>query len=157
MSLDTQFDTAVVMIVMGISFGVIIEVYRRIRPKTKVLVFLTDGLFWLFYAILLFASLYHVNDGIVRLSFFLFWLAGCIMYITGLRRFVLPIVDGLFFCIRFLYRVIAGIFRIFLVGPLLFIVNCILSLAKMSKFLLLWVVKVLIVRPWKAISRSKNK
>ena len=156
MSLGTQFDTAIVMIGMGICFGLLVEIYDRIRPKPKGIVFLTDVLFWINYAVLLFVSLYHVNDGIVRLSFFLFWLAGCLMYIMGLRRFLLPFVDGLFFCIRFLYRIIYGIIRIFVVLPVLFTAKCILSLARMSKFLLLWVVKVLIVRLWTSISRSKK-
>ncbi|MCP3764509.1 spore cortex biosynthesis protein YabQ [Domibacillus sp. A3M-37] len=156
MSLGTQFDTAIAMLGMGICFGLMAEIYHRIRPKTKGVVFLTDVLFWINYAVLLFVSLYYVNDGIVRLSFFLFWLAGCMMYITGLRRFILPLVDGLFFCIRFLYRVVYGIIRIFFVIPILFIAKCTLSLARMSKFLLLWVVKVLIVRPWTAIVRMKK-
>ncbi|OES44067.1 spore cortex biosynthesis protein YabQ [Domibacillus iocasae] len=156
MSLGTQFETAIAMIGMGICFGLMVEIYQRIRPKKKGAVFLTDVLFWINYAVLLFASLYHVNDGIVRLSFFLFWLAGCMMYITGLRRFILPLVDGLFFCIRFLYRLIYGMIRLVLVIPILFTAKCILSLARMSKFLLLWVVKVLIVRPWTAIVRTKK-
>ncbi|MEM1505855.1 spore cortex biosynthesis protein YabQ [Domibacillus sp. 8LH] len=156
MNIHVQFDTALAMVSMGVCFGLLLECYRRIRPKKTGLVFVTDVLFWILYAILLFTSLYKVNDGIVRPSFFLFWTAGCLMYGTFLRRFFLPLVDGLFFSIRFLYRMISGIIRIFLVAPLLFAVKCILSLARMSKFLLSWLVKVVIVRPWTAIRRPKK-
>ncbi|WP_050183683.1 spore cortex biosynthesis protein YabQ [Domibacillus robiginosus] len=156
MNIHVQFDTAIAMVSMGICFGLLLECYRRIRPKKNGFVFLTDALFWMAYAVLLFISLYKVNDGIVRPSFFLFWLVGCLMYSTFLYRFLLPIVDGLFFSIRFLYRLISGTIRIFLVLPLLFAVNCILSLARMIKFLLSWLVKVVIVRPWTAIRRPKK-
>lgn len=156
MSLDVQFHTAAAMIGMGICFGLLLECYRRVRPKKNSVAFLTDVLFWVNYAVLLFITLYKINDGIVRPSFFLLWLAGYLLYGAGLRRFLIPIVDGLFFCIRFLYRIVWGTIRIFLVLPLLFVARCILSLARMSKFLLLWLVRVMILRPWEALRRPKK-
>lgn len=156
MSLGTQFDTAIVMMGMGLCFGVLLDIYLRIRPDRTGMVYVTDILFWMNYAILLFGALYRVNDGVVRLSFFLFWLAGCLIYVTGLRVFILPIVDGLFFCLRLMYRTFYTIIRLFFILPLLFLANCMVSLARMSKFLLLWVGKVLFVRPWKAIGRERK-
>lgn len=156
MNLETQFDTAIVMLGMGIGFGILLDIYRRIRPKRGAGVFFTDALFWSGYALLLFTALYRVNDGFVRGAFFFFLLLGIALYLVILRYVFLPLIDALFFFIRTVYNITAAIIRIFLVSPFLFIVKCMVSLAKTSYSLLSWLVKVLVLRPWAAMGRLKK-
>jgi spore cortex biosynthesis protein YabQ len=158
MNLDTQIETALLMAAMGICFGMLLDVYRRIRCKDKkktVLLFLSDGLFWSMYAIGLFTALYYVNDGQVRLPFFLFLFVGVMLYFFFIRRFFLPLMHTVFFLCRLVRNIIKAIVHIFVITPVLFIAKIIVFLARMSHSLLLWIVKALL-RPFSAIGRSKK-
>lgn len=159
MNLGIQIETALLMAVMGICFGMLLDVYRRIRCKNKkkiVLLFFSDGLFWIIYAVGLFTALYYVNDGQVRLPFFLFLFVGALLYFLFIRRFFLPVMDAVFFLCRLIGNIIKGIIRIFFIAPILFIVKTVVFLARMSHSLLLWMIKTLLIRPFSAIGRSKK-
>ncbi|OLN24289.1 hypothetical protein BTO30_00100 [Domibacillus antri] len=156
MNLDTQVETALLMAAMGCCFGMLLEVYRRIRPQKTALLFLGDSLFWSGYALLLFTALYKVNDGQVRLPFFLFLLFGLAVYGLFIRRFFLPVVNGVFLLCRFLFNMVQGIVNIFIVWPVRFIMKITVSLARMCHFLLLWILKKILLRPWAAIGRLKK-
>lgn len=156
MSLDTQLNTALVILGMGVFFGMLLDIYRPLRPKGKAAEFFTDALFWSGYALLFFAALYRVNDGFIRIPFFIFLAAGIAFYFFLLRIFFLPVRNSLFFCVKTTYQIILGVIRIFLITPALFILRCTVSLARTSQFLLSWVVKVFVLRPWTVIGRLKK-
>ncbi|OKL35781.1 spore cortex biosynthesis protein YabQ [Domibacillus mangrovi] len=159
MNLGTQIETALLMAVMGICFGMLLDVYRRIRCKNKkktVLLILSDGLFWSIYAIGLFISLYYVNDGQVRLPFFLFLFVGVLLYFLSVRRFFLPLMHAVFFLCRLIRNIIKTIIHIFFINPVLIIMKTVVFLARMIHSLLLWMIKTLLLRPFSAIGRSKK-
>ena len=159
MNLGTQMETALLMAVMGICFGMLLDVYRRIRCKNKkktVLLVLSDSLFWSIYAIGLFISLYYVNDGQVRLPFFLFLFVGVLLYFLFIRRFFLPVMHAAFYLCQLLINIIKTIIRIFFITPVLFIVKTVVFLARMIHSLLLWMIKTFLLRPFSAIGRLKK-
>ena len=156
MNLDTQVQTALLMAAMGICFGMLLDVYRRIRPKKIYLLFFSDSLFWTGYAISLFTALYHVNSGQVRLQFFLFLLFGLVVYFLFFRRIFLPVIQAVFFLFGLVVKMIKTIVSIFIIAPVRFLAKIVVSLVRMSHFLLLWIVKTILLRPLAAIGRLKK-
>jgi spore cortex biosynthesis protein YabQ len=83
MTLSTQFLTMLSMIGMGSVFGAMFDTYQRFlnRPKRKQwIVFINDVLFWVIQALLVFYTLFIVNNGELRFYNFIALLCGFAAY-----------------------------------------------------------------------------
>lgn len=141
MPLVVQWHVLLFMAGAGAGTGCLFDAYVPARPYSKFLVWVFDGMFWISCALLLYTGLYHVNGGVIRLPFFLFWLIGIGVYIMLLRPVVLPFIRIGWKIAGWVSRVLHTLFFLFLVHPARFLKKIGLSLAKMSHFLLLWIIK----------------
>lgn len=80
MTLDEQFATLAAMILMGAGIGVFFTVYQRFAVKNRLILLITDALFWIVQAFLVFAVLLPVNEGRIRLYLFFALALGFSMY-----------------------------------------------------------------------------
>lgn len=170
MNLTTQFATMLSMIGMGSLFGMMFDTYQRFlnRPKrNRLIVFFNDLLFWMIQALLIFYSLFLVNDGELRFYIFIALLCGFAAYqglikgiylrlleilitaVISLSGFLknsflllvykpaLGLIHFLIFTIVFLGR---GIFTLvkFVFKVLLFIINKLILKLLINIFLIVW-------------------
>lgn len=83
MTLSTQFLTMLSMIGMGSLFGAMFDTYQRFlnRPKRKTwIVFCNDLLFWIIQALLIFYTLFIINNGEIRFYIFIALICGFAAY-----------------------------------------------------------------------------
>ncbi len=94
MTLSTQFLTMLSMIGMGSLFGAMLDTYQRFlkRPKRKsLIVFINDLFFWIIQALLIFYTLFQVNNGELRFYIFLALLCGFAAYQSLFKRLIFKI------------------------------------------------------------------
>lgn len=83
MTLSTQFLTMLSMIGMGSLFGAMFDTYQRFlkRPKQRAwIVFINDVLFWIIQALIIFYTLFLVNNGELRFYIFIALVCGFAAY-----------------------------------------------------------------------------
>ncbi|QAA21227.1 spore cortex biosynthesis protein YabQ [Sporolactobacillus terrae] len=74
MTLEEQYASLMLMIVMGIWFGASFSVYQHFvhpRKERRWILLISDPLFWIVQALLLFSFLLPMNEGQLRLYYFL--------------------------------------------------------------------------------------
>src|SRR3954465_1158702 len=96
MTLSTQFVTLLSMIGMGSLFGAMFDTYQRFlkRPKRKQwIVFFNDLLFWMIQAVIIFYTLFQVNNGELRFYIFLALLCGFAAYQSLFKGMYLSLLE----------------------------------------------------------------
>jgi spore cortex biosynthesis protein YabQ len=96
MTLSTQFLTMISMIGMGSLFGAMFDTYQRFlnRPKQKAwIVFINDLLFWIIQALIIFYTLFIVNNGELRFYIFIALVCGFAAYQSLFKRVYLGLLE----------------------------------------------------------------
>src|SRR6476659_5920333 len=107
MTLSTQFLTMISMIGMGSLFGAMFDTYQRFlkRPKQKAwIVFINDLLFWMIQALLIFYTLFLVNNGELRFYIFIALVCGFAAYQSLFKGLYLSLLETIIRSIIGLYR-----------------------------------------------------
>ncbi|WML41896.1 spore cortex biosynthesis protein YabQ [Neobacillus sp. OS1-2] len=96
MTLSTQFLTMLSMVGMGSLFGAMFDTYQRFlkRPKQRAwIVFLNDILFWIIQALIVFYTLFLVNNGELRFYIFIALVCGFAAYQSLFKGFYLRLLE----------------------------------------------------------------
>lgn len=120
MTLSTQFLTMLSMVGMGSLFGIMFDTYQRFlnRPKRKQwIVFFNDLLFWMIQALLIFYTLFLVNNGELRFYIFIALLCGFAAYQSMLKGIYLRLLELLIDMVIIVYRFMRKTFHLLILKP----------------------------------------
>jgi spore cortex biosynthesis protein YabQ len=178
MTLSTQFLTMLSMVGMGSLFGVMFDTYQRFlkRPNRKSwIVFFNDLLFWILQALLIFYTLFLVNNGELRFYIFIALLCGYAAYQSLFKGIYLRLLELIIRTVIAVYRFIRKTFLLLVYKPVLGLIQLVISiiillgrgLFTLVKFvfkIILFILKV-IVMPiekivliiWKLLPKSIKK
>lgn len=178
MTLSTQFLTMLSMIGMGSLFGAMFDTYQRFlnRPKQKAwLVFVNDLLFWLIQALVIFYTLFLVNNGELRFYIFIALICGFAAYQSLFKGIYLRLLEviirttisiSLFIKKTFIllvYKPVVTLIQL-VIFTLLAIVRGGLSLVKFVWKIVLWILNILfsvlkriVLILWKLLPKGLKK
>jgi spore cortex biosynthesis protein YabQ len=178
MTLSTQFLTMLSMIGMGSLFGMMFDTYQRFldRPNRKSwIVFFNDLLFWVIQALIIFYTLFLVNNGELRFYIFVALLCGFAAYQSLFKGIYLRLLEAIINTVIAIYRLMRRAFLLLIYKPVLGLIQLIISiiillgrgLFSLVKFVLkiLWVVLKVIWVPiekivlllWKLLPKTIKK
>ncbi|MCM3118200.1 spore cortex biosynthesis protein YabQ [Neobacillus sp. MER 74] len=178
MSLSTQFFTLLSMIGMGTLFGAMFDTYQRFlkRPKRKQwIVFLNDLLFWIIQAVIIFYTLFLVNNGELRFYIFLALICGFAAYQSLFKGIYLRLLEFVIKSVIAISRFLKKTFQLLIYKPIVglvqFIIIIIIAIGRglftLVKFIgkvLLLIVKIIVVPMqkilllfWKLLPKSIKK
>lgn len=178
MTLSTQFFTLLSMIGMGSLFGAMFDTYQRFlnRPKRKQwIVFLNDLLFWIIQAVIIFYTLFLVNNGELRFYIFLALLCGFAAYQSLFKGIYLRLLELAIKTTIALSRFILRTFHLLVYKPVLGLIQLViviiiaigrglLTLVKFIGKVLLLILKIIFVPLqkivllfWKLLPKSLKK
>ncbi|PPA68544.1 spore cortex biosynthesis protein YabQ [Jeotgalibacillus proteolyticus] len=131
MILDLQLQVMSTMLAAGLVIGLNLTLYDRYitRSGSTGWRWVTDGVFWVVQALLVFILLFNVNGGEWRLYVLLSILCGFAGYEALVKKsfiYLLGIVDRV---VKWVVKVITSIFTIFVFTPILWIWKLILLIA----------------------------
>jgi len=165
MTLSTQFLTMLSMVGMGTLFGAMFDTYQRFlnRPKRKHwIVFFNDLLFWIIQAIIIFYSLFLVNNGELRFYIFIALVCGFAAYqslFKGVYLWLLELLISIGISIyRFLkstillliFKPVVGIARI-TIFMILLLGRGLFTLVKFIFKVLIFIVRYVILKPFQTL------
>ncbi len=130
MTLSTQFLTMLSMIGMGSLFGVMFDTYQRFldRPNRKSwIVFLNDLLFWVIQALIIFYTLFLVNNGELRFYIFIALLCGFAAYQSLIKGLYLKLLEMIINTIIAIYRFMRRTFHLIIYKPVLGLFQLVIS------------------------------
>ncbi|WML24278.1 spore cortex biosynthesis protein YabQ [Neobacillus sp. OS1-33] len=159
MTLSTQFITLLSMIGMGSLFGAMFDTYQRFlnRPKRKQwIVFFNDLLFWIIQAVVIFYTLFLVNNGELRFYIFLALLCGFAAYQSLFKGTYLRLLELTIKTILAVSRFIKKVFQLLIYKPIVGLIQLViviiiaigrglLSLVKFIGKVLLLILKIIFV------------
>lgn len=159
MTLSTQFLTMLSMIGMGSLFGAMFDTYQRFlnRPKRKTwIVFLNDLLFWIIQALLIFYTLFIVNNGELRFYIFIALLCGFAAYQGLFKAVYLRLLELVINTIIAVAKFIKKTFQLLVYKPILGLIQLVITiilvlgrglmtLVKFAFKVLLFILKVVLV------------
>ncbi|MEH7335653.1 spore cortex biosynthesis protein YabQ [Neobacillus drentensis] len=178
MNLSTQFLTMLSMIGMGSVFGAMFDTYQRFlnRPKQKRwIVFINDLLFWMIQAIIIFYTLFLVNNGELRFYIFIALICGFAAYQSLFKGIYLRLLEFLIRTIISIAKFIKQTFHLLVYKPVVGLIQLViiillsigrglLSLVKFIFKILLSIVKILVTILqyillifWKLLPKSLKK
>jgi spore cortex biosynthesis protein YabQ len=178
MSLSTQFFTLLSMIGMGTLFGAMFDTYQRFlkRPKRKQwIVFFNDLLFWIIQAVLIFYTLFLVNNGELRFYIFLALVCGFAAYQSLFKGIYLRLLEFVIKSVIAISRFLKKTFQLLIYKPIVgliqFVIMIIIAIGRglftLVKFIgkvLLLIVKIILVPLqkillifWKLLPKSIKK
>jgi spore cortex biosynthesis protein YabQ len=158
MTLSTQFFTLLSMIGMGSLFGAMFDTYQRFlnRPKRKQwIVFLNDLLFWIIQAVIIFYTLFLVNNGELRFYIFLALICGFAAYQSLFKGSYLRLLEFTIKTVIAISRLIRKTFQLLIFKPILGLIQLViiiiiaigrglLTLVKFISKVLLLIVKIIL-------------
>ncbi|WHY00823.1 spore cortex biosynthesis protein YabQ [Neobacillus sp. DY30] len=178
MTLSTQFLTMLSMIGMGSLFGVMFDTYQRFlnRPNRKSwIVFINDLLFWVSQALIIFYTLFLVNNGELRFYIFVALLCGFAAYQSLFKGIYLKLLEAIIKSVIALYQFFRRAFQLLIYKPVVGIIQLLISIVillgrgtfSLVKFVLkillfivklVWVpiVKIMIIL-WKLLPKGIKK
>lgn len=152
MTLSTQFLTMLSMIGMGSLFGAMFDTYQRFlnRPKRKTwIVFFNDLLFWIIQALLIFYTLFIINNGEIRFYIFIALICGFAAYQGLFKGIYLRILEIVIETIIAVTKFLKNTFRLLIYKPILgliqLVITIILALGRGLYTLVKFVFKVLLL------------
>ena len=178
MTLSTQFITLLSMIGMGSLFGAMFDTYQRFlnRPKRKQwIVFFNDLLFWIIQALIIFYTLFLVNNGELRFYIFLALICGFAAYQSLFKGIYLRLLEITIKTIIAVINFIKKTFRLLIYKPIVGLIQLIiviiiaigrglLTLVKFISKVLLLIVKIIlfplqkiVLVFWKLLPKSLKK
>jgi spore cortex biosynthesis protein YabQ len=178
MTLSTQFFTLLSMIGMGSLFGAMFDTYQRFlnRPKRKQwIVFLNDLLFWIIQAVIIFYTLFLVNNGELRFYIFLALICGFAAYQSLFKGSYLRLLEFTIKTVIAISRLIRKTFQLLIFKPILGLIQLViiiiiaigrglLTLVKFISKVLLLIVKIILFPIqkilfvfWKLLPKSIKK
>lgn len=154
MTLDEQFLSLILMALMGVWIGASFSVYQRfIHPqmRRRWILFLTDPLFWIAQAVLLFAFLLPVNDGQLRLYLILGAALGFSLYKALLEKSFMHVLERIIALVVRIGRFLAKtVYHLFL-HPLYFLLKLVYILCRMTVSAVLKILVFLLILPIKIL------
>ena len=129
MTLSTQLITLLSMIGMGSLFGAMFDTYQRFlnRPKRKQwIVFLNDLLFWIIQAVIIFYTLFLVNNGELRFYIFLALICGFAAYQSLFKGIYLRLLEITIKTIIAISRFIKKTFQLLIFKPILGLIQLVI-------------------------------
>ncbi|MBV7509249.1 spore cortex biosynthesis protein YabQ [Bacillus sp. sid0103] len=178
MNLSTQFFTLLSMIGMGTLFGAMFDTYQRFlnRPKRKQwIVFFNDLLFWVIQALVIFYTLFLVNNGELRFYIFLALICGFAAYQSLFKGIYLKLLEFVIKSIIAISLFIKKTFQLLIYKPIVGLIQLLIiiiiaigrglfSLVKFISKVLLFIVKIILVPLqkillifWKLLPKSIKK
>ncbi|MCL1632473.1 spore cortex biosynthesis protein YabQ [Sporolactobacillus sp. CPB3-1] len=154
MTLHQQSMSLMLMLVMGVWFGASFSVYQYfVHPKKKrrLLLLISDPIFWILQAVLLFALLLPVNQGQLRFYYFLAIALGFSFYKALIER---PFMRFFGKCVATVVRTgrfIAKTVYHLLIYPLFFLLMLAYRLCRMTVYTLLKIMRFLFLIPLKLL------
>jgi spore cortex biosynthesis protein YabQ len=152
MTLSTQFLTMLSMIGMGSLFGAMFDTYQRFlnRPKRKQwIVFFNDLLFWIIQALVVFYTLFLVNNGELRFYIFIALICGFAAYQSMFKGIYLHLLEMLIKTIIAVYNFFKKTFHLLIYKPVLGLIQLvtiiILSIGRGLLTLVKFIFKVLLL------------
>ncbi|MFF2450336.1 spore cortex biosynthesis protein YabQ [Neobacillus sp. NPDC058068] len=152
MTLSTQFLTMLSMIGMGSLFGAMFDTYQRFlnRPKRKTwIVFCNDLLFWIIQALLIFYTLFIVNNGEIRFYIFIALICGFAAYQGLFKGIYLQLLEFVIKTIIAVTKFLKKTFQLLIYKPILgltqLVITIILVLGRGLYALVKFVLKVLLL------------
>ncbi|MEH7440127.1 spore cortex biosynthesis protein YabQ [Neobacillus drentensis] len=131
MTLSTQFLTMLSMIGMGSVFGAMFDTYQRFlnRPKRKQwIVFINDILFWIIQALLIFYTLFMVNDGELRFYIFIALLCGFAAYQSLFKGIYLKLLEVVIQTVIATINFLKKTFRLLIYKPVLGLIQLVIAI-----------------------------
>ncbi|MEH7300944.1 spore cortex biosynthesis protein YabQ [Neobacillus drentensis] len=131
MTLSTQFLTMLSMIGMGSVFGAMFDTYQRFlnRPKRKQwIVFINDLLFWIIQALLIFYTLFMVNDGELRFYIFIALLCGFAAYQSLFKGIYLKLLEVIIQTVIATINFLKKTFRLLIYKPVLGLIQLVIAI-----------------------------
>ncbi|MDR6120769.1 spore cortex biosynthesis protein YabQ [Bacillus sp. SLBN-46] len=131
MTLSTQFITMLSMIGMGSVFGAMFDTYQRFlnRPKRKQwIVFINDLLFWIIQALLIFYTLFMVNDGELRFYIFIALLCGFAAYQSLFKGIYLKLLEVVIQTVIATINFLKKTFRLLIYKPVLGLIQLVIAI-----------------------------
>ena len=178
MSLSTQFFTLLSMIGMGTLFGAMFDTYQRFlkRPKRKQwIVFFNDLLFWIIQAVIIFYTLFLVNNGELRFYIFLALICGFAAYQSLFKGIYLRLLEFVIKSVIAISRFLKKTFQLLIYKPIVGLIQLVIviiisigrglfTLVKFIGKVLLLIVKIIFVPLqkvlllfWKLLPKSIKK
>jgi len=152
MTLSTQFLTMLSMIGMGSLFGAMFDTYQRFlnRPKKKAwIVFINDLLFWIIQALIIFYTLFLVNNGELRFYIFIALVCGFAAYQGLFKGIYLRLLEILIQSVIAIVKFLKKTFQLLIykpvVGLIQLVITIILVLGRGLLTLVKFVFKVLLL------------
>jgi len=131
MTISTQFLTMLSMIGMGSVFGAMFDTYQRFlnRPKRKQwIVFINDLLFWIIQALLIFYTLFMVNDGELRFYIFIALLCGFAAYQSLFKGIYLKLLEVIIQTVIATINFLKKTFRLLIYKPVLGLIQLVIAI-----------------------------
>jgi spore cortex biosynthesis protein YabQ len=179
MTLSTQFLTMLSMVGMGSLFGAMFDTYQRFlnRPKRKQwIVFFNDLLFWIIQALIIFYSLFLVNNGELRFYIFFALLCGFAAYQSIFKGVYLWFLELFISTVISIYKFLMNTLRMLVVKPVVGLIQLaifmillfgrgLFTLVKFVFKVLIFIVRILMIIPiqtvfliiWKLLPKSIKK
>lgn len=154
MTLNEQFGSLGLMVLMGVWIGASFSIYQRFvhpRGKKRWILLATDPLFWIIQALLLFALLLPANEGVLRFYLFLGVALGFSFYKWILERPFLYFFDSILAVVVRLGRFIIKSVYILLLYPLYFLLKLVYRLCRMTVNAILKILLFLLLLPFKVL------
>ena len=178
MTLSTQFFTLLSMIGMGTLFGAMFDTYQRFlkRPKRKQwIVFFNDLLFWIIQAVIIFYTLFLVNNGELRFYIFLALICGFAAYQSLFKGIYLRLLEFVIKSVIAISRFLKRTFQLLIYKPIVGLIQLVIiiiiaigrglfTLVKFIGKVLLLIVKIILFPLqkillifWKLLPKSIKK
>ena len=131
MTLSTQFLTMLSMIGMGSLFGAMFDTYQRFlnRPKRKTwIVFCNDLLFWIIQALLIFYTLFIINNGEIRFYIFIALICGFAAYQSLFKGIYLRLLEMVIETIIAVTKFLKKTFQLLIYKPILGLIQLVITI-----------------------------
>ncbi|WHY77694.1 spore cortex biosynthesis protein YabQ [Neobacillus sp. WH10] len=131
MTLSTQFFTMLSMIGMGSLFGAMFDTYQRFlnRPKKKAwIVFINDLLFWIIQALLIFYTLFLVNNGELRFYIFIALVCGFAAYQSLFKGIYLRLLEMVIQSVIAIVKFLKKTFQLLIYKPVVGLIQLVMTI-----------------------------
>jgi len=131
MTLSTQFFTMLSMIGMGSLFGAMFDTYQRFlnRPKKKAwIVFINDLLFWIIQALLIFYTLFLVNNGELRFYIFIALVCGFAAYQSLFKGIYLRLLEMVIQFVIAIVKFLKKTFQLLIYKPVVGLIQLVITI-----------------------------
>ncbi|TMW69949.1 spore cortex biosynthesis protein YabQ [Alteribacter natronophilus] len=131
MTLDVQFETMLVMTVMGIWLGAAMDTYHRFLGSPRQFRWthlVNDLFFWCAQGLILFYTLLKVNEGEMRFYVLLALLLGYSAYRALFQKAWRQLLEWIIGTVIGMYRLTVKMIRIFVVTPVKWLLQVVLAL-----------------------------